>query len=58
MHNTSTLTLLTHFGTVPPSAIVVSGIPTQVRAIRHAIGRPRYARHICRVRGATLPQSV
>jgi hypothetical protein len=32
-------------------SIVLSGFPAPVRVIWHVIGRPRYARHIRRVRG-------
>ncbi|WP_330456573.1 hypothetical protein OIB37_06515 [Streptomyces sp. NBC_00820] len=34
-----------HLGRTPPSAL-----PAPVRDIWHVIGRPRYARHISRVR--------
>ncbi len=51
------LTLLTLFGAVleeanpAERAVVFSGLPAPVRVIWHVIGRPRYARHIRRVRG-------
>jgi hypothetical protein len=57
VNNTPKLTLLTLFGAVledanpAERAIVLSGLPTPVRVIWHVIGRPRYARHIRRVRG-------
>ncbi|MEU1985761.1 hemerythrin domain-containing protein [Nocardia sp. NPDC019395] len=56
--HTPKLTLLTLFGIVledaNPSerARLLSGLPTPVRGIWHLIGRPRYARHIRRVRAA------
>lgn len=56
--NTPKLTLLTLFGLVledanpAERAILLSVLPAPVRAIWHVIGRPRYARHIRRVRAA------
>ncbi|MEV4125780.1 hemerythrin domain-containing protein [Nocardia sp. NPDC049707] len=56
--NTPKLTLLTLFGVVledanpTERARLLSGLPAPVRAIWHLIGRPRYARHIRRVRAA------
>ncbi|NUS95733.1 MAG: hemerythrin domain-containing protein [Nocardia sp.] len=55
--HTPKLALLTLFGIVledaDPSerARLLAGLPAPVRAIWHLIGRPRYARHIRRVRG-------
>lgn len=55
--NTPKLTLLTLFGLVledanpAERATLLSALPAPVRAIWHVIGRPRYARHIRRVRG-------
>ncbi|MEU5868580.1 hemerythrin domain-containing protein [Nonomuraea sp. NPDC047529] len=57
VNNTPKLTLLTLFGAVledanpAERALVLGGLPAPVRAIWHVIGRPRYARHIRRVRG-------
>ncbi|MEV0200080.1 hemerythrin domain-containing protein [Nonomuraea sp. NPDC050691] len=57
VNNTPKLTLFTLFGAVledanpAERAIVLSGLPGPVRVIWHVIGRPRYARHIRRVRG-------
>lgn len=57
VHNTPKLTLLTLFGAVledanpAERAIVLGGLPVPVRVIWHVVGRPRYARHIRRVRG-------
>lgn len=57
MNNTPKLTLLTLFGAVledadpAERAIVLGGLPAPVRVVWHVIGRPRYARHIRRVRG-------
>ncbi|NUS07204.1 MAG: hemerythrin domain-containing protein, partial [Nonomuraea sp.] len=57
VNNTPKLTLLTLFGAVledanpAERALVLSGLPAPVRVIWHVIGRPRYARHIRRVRG-------
>ncbi|GAA4602391.1 hypothetical protein GCM10023195_07220 [Actinoallomurus liliacearum] len=57
VNNTPKLTLLTLFGAVledanpAERALVLRGLPTPVRVIWHVIGRPRYARHIRRVRG-------
>ncbi|GAA3474828.1 hemerythrin domain-containing protein [Nonomuraea roseola] len=57
VNNTPKLTLLTLFGAVledanpAERALVLSGLPAPVRLIWHVIGRPRYARHIRRVRG-------
>ncbi|MFD8559970.1 hemerythrin domain-containing protein [Streptosporangium canum] len=57
VNNTPKLTLLTLFGAVledanpAERAIVLSGLPAPIRVIWHVIGRPRYARHIRRVRG-------
>jgi hemerythrin-like domain-containing protein len=56
--NTPKLTLLTLFGLVledanpAERATLLSALPAPVRAIWHIIGRPRYARHIRRVRAA------
>ena len=56
--NTPKLTLLTLFGMVledanaAERATLLSVLPAPVRAIWHVIGRPRYARHIRRVRAA------
>jgi len=56
--NTPKLTLLTLFGVVledansAERALLLSGLPAPVRVIWHLIGRPRYARHIRRVRAA------
>ncbi|MEV6139686.1 hemerythrin domain-containing protein [Nocardia sp. NPDC051990] len=56
--NTPKLTLLTLFGVVledanpTERALLLSGLPAPVRGIWHLIGRPRYARHIRRVRAA------
>ncbi|MEV0298540.1 hemerythrin domain-containing protein [Nocardia sp. NPDC050710] len=53
---TPKLTLLTLFGLVleeanrAERAMLLGGLPAPVRAIWHVIGRPRYARHIRRVR--------
>ncbi|MEU4332964.1 hemerythrin domain-containing protein [Nonomuraea dietziae] len=57
VNNTPKLTLPTLFGAVledanpAERALVLSGLPAPVRLIWHVIGRPRYARHIRRVRG-------
>lgn len=57
VNNTPRPTLLTLLGAVledanpAERATVLSGLPTPVRVIWHLIGRPRYARHIRRVRG-------
>ncbi|WP_326822906.1 hypothetical protein [Streptosporangium sp. NBC_01756] len=57
VNNTPKLTLLTLFGAVledanpAERATVLSGLATPVRVVWHVIGRPRYARHIRRVRG-------
>ncbi|WP_067848343.1 hemerythrin domain-containing protein [Nocardia lijiangensis] len=54
--NTPKPTLLTLFGLVledanrAERAMLLGGLPAPVRAIWHVIGRPRYARHIRRVR--------
>jgi hypothetical protein len=37
-------------------ATLLSALPAPVRGIWHVIGRPRYARHIRRVRGLTRPR--
>lgn len=56
VNNTPKPTLLTLFGAVledadpAERATVLSGLPASVRVIWHVIGRPRYARHIRRVR--------
>ncbi|MBF6137485.1 hemerythrin domain-containing protein [Nocardia otitidiscaviarum] len=56
--NTPKLTLLTLFGLVleeadrSERAKLLGGLPPPVRAIWHTVGRPRYARHIRRVRAA------
>ncbi|MBF6182113.1 hemerythrin domain-containing protein [Nocardia otitidiscaviarum] len=56
--NTPKLTLLTLFGLVLEEADrgerakLLGGLPAPVRAIWHTVGRPRYARHIRRVRAA------
>jgi hemerythrin-like domain-containing protein len=56
--NTPKLTLLTLFGLVledanpAERATLLSVLPAPVRGIWHVIGRPRYARHIRRVRAA------
>jgi hypothetical protein len=56
--NTPKLTLLTLFGLVledanpAERATLLSALPAPVRDIWHVIGRPRYARHISRVRAA------
>ncbi|MEU8305538.1 hemerythrin domain-containing protein [Actinomadura sp. NPDC048955] len=56
--NTPKLTLLTLFGLVledanpAERAVLLSVLPGPVRAVWHVIGRPRYARHIRRVRAA------
>ncbi|MER5648771.1 hemerythrin domain-containing protein [Streptosporangium sp. NPDC002524] len=56
--NTPKLTLLTLFGLVledanpAERATLLSGLPAPVRGVWHVIGRPRYARHIRRVRAA------
>lgn len=56
--NTPKLTLLTLFGLVLEEATpaerakLLSALPAPVRGIWHVIGRPRYARHIRRVRAA------
>ena len=56
--STPKLTLLTLFGLVleeatpPERATLLSVLPAPVRGIWHVIGRPRYARHIRRVRAA------
>jgi FAD/FMN-containing dehydrogenase len=56
--NTPKLTLLTLFGLVledanrAERALLLSVLPAPVRGIWHVIGRPRYARHIRRVRAA------
>jgi hypothetical protein len=55
--NTPKPTLPTLFGLVlkdanpADRATFLRGLPTPVRVIWHVIGRPRYARHIRRVRG-------
>ena len=55
--NTPKLTLLTLFGFVMEDAdareraMILAGLPRPVRVIWHVVGRPRYARHIRRVRG-------
>jgi hemerythrin-like domain-containing protein len=55
--STPKLTLLTLFGLVLEDAdasertMILSGLPWPARMIWHAAGRPRYARHIRRVRG-------
>lgn len=55
--NTPKLTLLTLFGLVLEDAdagertMMLAGLPWPVRMIWHAVGRPRYARHIRHVRG-------
>ncbi|MEU7747955.1 hemerythrin domain-containing protein [Nonomuraea sp. NPDC049158] len=57
VRNTPKPILLTLFGAVleeanpAERALVLSGLPAPVRLIWHVIGRPRYARHIRRVRG-------
>jgi hemerythrin-like domain-containing protein len=56
--STPKLTLLTLFGLVledanpAERATLLGGLPAPIRGIWHAIGRPRYARHIRRVRAA------
>lgn len=56
--NTPKLTMLTLFGLVleeadrSERAKLLGGLPAPVRAIWHTVGRPRYARHIRRVRAA------
>ncbi|WP_433607741.1 hemerythrin domain-containing protein [Prescottella agglutinans] len=56
--NTPKLTLLTLFGLVledanqSERATLLGVLPAPVRAVWHIIGRPRYARHIRRVRAA------
>jgi hemerythrin-like domain-containing protein len=56
--NTPRRTLLTLFGLVledadpAERATLLSVLPAPVRALWHLIGRPRYARHISRVRAA------
>ncbi|MBW0272757.1 hypothetical protein ATM97_21950 [Nocardia sp. MH4] len=56
--HTPKLTLLTLLGLVledadrTERATLLGGLPAPVRAIWHVIGRPRYARHIRRVRAA------
>lgn len=56
--STPKLTLLTLFGLVledadrAERATLLGGLPAPVRGIWHVIGRPRYARHIRRVRAA------
>jgi hemerythrin-like domain-containing protein len=56
--NTPKLTLLTLFGVVledanpAERALLLSGLPAPVRAVWRVIGRPRYSRHIRRVRAA------
>ncbi|GLY66603.1 hemerythrin domain-containing protein [Amycolatopsis taiwanensis] len=56
--NTPKLTLLTLFGLVledanpAERASLLAGLPAPVRGIWHVLGRPRYARHIRRVRAA------
>ncbi|WP_436762973.1 hemerythrin domain-containing protein [Streptosporangium sp. V21-05] len=56
--HTPKLTLLTLFGLVledanpAERATLLSGLPAPVRGVWHVIGRPRYARHIRRVRAA------
>ena len=55
--NTPKLTLLTLFGLVLEDAdasertTLLAALPSPARLIWHAVGRPRYARHIRRVRG-------
>ncbi|MBA9005672.1 hemerythrin domain-containing protein [Thermomonospora cellulosilytica] len=57
VNNTPKPTLLTLFGAVledadpAERALVLRGLPAPARVIWHLIGRPRYARHIRRVRG-------
>ncbi|MFC4114077.1 hemerythrin domain-containing protein [Nonomuraea zeae] len=57
VNSTPELTLLTLFGAVledaspAERAIVLSGLAIPARVVWHVIGRPRYARHIRRVRG-------
>ncbi|GAB2491584.1 hypothetical protein GCM10027187_67940 [Streptosporangium sandarakinum] len=57
VNNTPKPTPLTLFGLVledanaAERAIVLGGLPAPVRVIWHVIGRPRYARHLRRVRG-------
>ncbi|MER7860332.1 hypothetical protein ABTX61_14600 [Amycolatopsis japonica] len=56
--NTPKLTMLTLFGLVledanpAERATLLSALPAPVRGIWHVVGRPRYARHIRRVRAA------
>ncbi|MBU3063587.1 hemerythrin domain-containing protein [Nocardia sp. NEAU-G5] len=56
--NTPKLTLLTLFGLVleeanpAERAALLSVLPAPVRGVWHIVGRPRYARHIRRVRAA------
>ncbi|AIG76167.1 Hypothetical protein AJAP_16470 [Amycolatopsis japonica] len=56
--NTPKLTMLTLFGLVledanpAERATLLSALPAPVRGIWHLVGRPRYARHIRRVRAA------
>ncbi|WP_194825836.1 hemerythrin domain-containing protein [Nocardia sp. XZ_19_231] len=56
--NTPKLTLFTLFGFVleeadqAERAALLGGLPAPVRAIWHVLGRPRYARHIRRIRAA------
>ncbi|RVW09464.1 hemerythrin domain-containing protein [Prescottella agglutinans] len=56
--NTPKLTLLTLFGLVledadqAERATLLGVLPAPIRAVWHVIGRPRYARHIRRVRAA------
>ncbi|MCP2337411.1 hemerythrin domain-containing protein [Actinomadura rupiterrae] len=57
VNNTPKPVLLTLFGAVledadpAERALVLRGVPAPVRLVWHVIGRPRYARHIRRVRG-------
>lgn len=56
--STPKLTLLTLFGLVledasaPERALLLSVLPAPVRGVWHVVGRPRYVRHIRRVRAA------
>ncbi|RFU38995.1 hemerythrin domain-containing protein [Actinomadura logoneensis] len=64
VRNTPKPTLLTLFGAVledtdtAERAVVLGALPAPVRVVWHVIGRPRYARHVRRVRGRTLPRSA
>lgn len=59
--NTPKLTLLTLFGLVledadpAERALLLGVLPAPVRVIWHVIGRPRYVRHIRRVRAGARP---